>query len=140
MRNLKTFSQEPHFILKEHPKRLYQTFKANIIGQSNAFMAMLMIGVGFKLSGEKEQRSAIARILIVRYSVAAVLACVCYFLLPLGLEYRQALTLLCFGPIASAVPAFTSDIKGDVGLSSAVNSFSIVISIFCIVGLLLVIL
>lgn len=113
---------------------------ANIIGQSNAFMAMLMIGVGFKLSGEREQRSAIARILIVRYSVAAVLACVCYFLLPLGLEYRQALTLLCFGPIASAVPAFTSDIKGDVGLSSAVNSFSIVISIFCIVGLLLVIL
>ena len=50
------------------------------------------------------------------------------------------LTLLCFGPIASAVPSFTSDIKGDVGLSSAVNSFSIVISIFCIVGLLLVIL
>ena len=113
---------------------------ANIIGQSNAFMAMLMIGVGFKLSGEPEQRSAIARILIVRYGVAAVLACVCYFVLPLALEHRQALTLLCFGPIASAVPAFTADIKGDVGLSSAVNSFSIVISIGCIVGLLLIML
>lgn len=113
---------------------------ATIIGQSNAFLAMLMIGVGFKLSGEKEQRSAIARILIVRYGVAAVLAFICYFVLPLQLEFRQALTLLCFGPIASAVPAFTGNIGGDIGLSSAANSFSIVISIGCIVGLLLIML
>lgn len=113
---------------------------AGIIAQSNAFLAMLMIGVGFKLSGDASQRGDIARILIVRYGVAAVLACISYFVLPLPLEFRQALTLLCFGPIASAVPAFTGDIGGDVGLSSAVNSFSIVISIGCIVALLLIML
>ena len=113
---------------------------ANIIGQANAFTAMLMIGVGFKLSGDATQRSAIVRILTVRYGVAAVLASICYFVLPLQLEFRQALTLLCFGPIASAVPAFTGDIGGDIGLSSAVNSLSIVISIGCIVALLLIML
>ena len=34
-----------------------------IIGGANAFLAMLMIGVGFKLSGEKSQRGTIVRIL-----------------------------------------------------------------------------
>ena len=36
------------------------------------------------------------------------------------------------------VRAFTKDLGGDAGLSSALNSISIVISIFCMVGLLLV--
>jgi hypothetical protein len=41
-----------------------------------------------------------------------------------------------FSPIASAAPAFTGDLKGDVGLSSAINSISIVCSIVIIVSLL----
>lgn len=113
---------------------------AQIIGNANAFMAMLMIGVGFKLSGDKEQMGTIVRILALRYSVAVLLALGCYFLLPLPLEVRQALTVLVFSPIASAAPAFTSDMGGDVGLSSAVNSISIVCSIVCIVIVLAVVL
>lgn len=113
---------------------------AGIIGNANAFMAMLMIGVGFRLSGDRKQIGTIVRILAVRYGIAVVLALGCFFLLPLGLEYRQALTILVFSPIASAAPAFTADLKGDIGLSSAVNSFSILISIVCIVGVLLLIL
>ena len=113
---------------------------AGIIADGNAFMAMLMIGVGFKLSGDKSQLGAMAKILGIRYGVAAVLSCVFYFLLPLPLEYRQTLAILVFAPVASAAPAFTGDLKGDIGLSSAVNSMSILISICCIVGAIAVVL
>ncbi len=113
---------------------------AGIIGNANAFVAMLMIGVGFKLSGDMSQKKSIIRILAARYSVAAVISAACYFLLPFSLEVRTALAILPFSPIGSAAPAFTKDLGGDTGLASAVNSISIVISIFCIVGLLLVLL
>lgn len=110
---------------------------AGIIGNANAFVAMLMIGVGFKLSGDMSQKKSIIRILTVRYSVAAVISAACYFLLPFSVEVRSALAILPFSPIGSAAPAFTKDLGGDTGLASAVNSISIVISIVCIVGLLL---
>ena len=111
-----------------------------IIANGNAFMAMLMIGVGFKLSGNREQIGKIVKILSARYTISIVLALAFYFLLPFPLEYRQALVILCFSPIASAAPAFTGDLKGDVGLASAVNSISIVVSIVLIVAVLLLIL
>lgn len=113
---------------------------AGIIADGNAFMAMLMIGVGFKLSGDRSQMGTIIRILSVRYAVAAVLSAAFYFLLPMPLEYRQTLAILVFAPIASAAPAFTADLKGDIGLSSAVNSMSILISICCIVGVVALVL
>jgi predicted permease len=113
---------------------------AQIIANGNAFIAMLMIGVGFKLSGDKSQAKDIVRILGIRYGVSVLIALGCYFLLPFELEVRQALVILAFSPIASAAPAFTEELKGDVGLSSAVNSISILCSIVCIVLLLLIML
>ena len=113
---------------------------AGIIGNANAFLAMLMIGVGFKLSGEKSQTGSIVKILSVRYTIAAVLALCYYFLLPFGLEVRQTLVILAFAPIGTAVPVFTAQLDGDAGLSSAINSIAIVISIVIIVALLLVML
>lgn len=113
---------------------------AGIISNANAFLAMLMLGVGFKLSGDKSQLRRIAKILTVRYSLALVFALLCFFLLPVELEYRQALALTLFSPIASAAPAFTAEMKEDAGLASAVNSISILVSIVCIVVLLLIML
>ena len=113
---------------------------AGIISGGNAFLAMLMIGVGFRLSGDRAQIGHIAKILVIRYALAVALAVSCFFFLPLALEYRQALALLAFSPIGSAVPAFTEELKGDVGLSSAINSMSILISIVCIVVVLVLVL
>lgn len=113
---------------------------AGIISGANAFMAMLMIGVGFRICVDREQLGSMLRILSVRYAVAAILALVCYFVLPFDLQIRQTLVILVFAPIASAVPAFTEELGGNIGLSSAVNSISIVISIVIIVTLLTVIL
>ena len=113
---------------------------AGIVGSGNAFLAMLMIGVGFNLSGDKSQFGSIARVLSVRYGLAAILALIFYFVLPFELEVRQALVILAFSPIGSAVPVFTAELKGDVGLSSAINSIAILISIVIIVVLLIVML
>jgi len=114
---------------------------AGIGSNANAFMAMLMIGVGFKLElGNKHQVGTIAKLLSIRYGLATVFALLFYFVLPFALEVRQALVILAFSPIGSAVPGFTEQLKGDVGLSSALNSFAMVISITITVILLLVML
>ena len=115
------------------------TSLAGIVGNANAFMAMFMIGVGFKLAADKTQIGKIAKILAIRFSVAIILATAFYFLLPFSMEIRKTLMILVFSPIGAAVPAFTGEMKGDVGLSSAVNSLSIICSIVFMVSLLILI-
>ena len=113
---------------------------AGIVGSANPFLAMFMIGVGFKLQGAPGQTDKIMRILLLRYGLAIPLALLCWFVLPFDLQVRQALVILVFSPIGSAVPPFTAELKGDVGLSSAVNSIAILIGIAINVVLLSVIL
>lgn len=111
---------------------------AEIIKNASTFIAMLMIGVGFELKADKKQLGQIAKIVAVRYSLAAVFAAVFYFLLPFSLEIRQTLVLLAFSPISSSVPAFTNELGGDVGTSSAVNSVCILFSIVFMTVLMVV--
>ncbi len=111
---------------------------AGIAGSANSFMAMLMLGVGFELSLERRYLSKIGKILLLRYSLSAVLALVFYFFLPFPLEIRQVLTAIAFGPICSAAVPYTGKLGGDVGLSGAINSCSIVISIVLITASLMV--
>jgi predicted permease len=113
---------------------------ARIIANANVFLAMLMIGVGFKTDMDFSQIGTIVRVLAVRYGVATILALCFFFLLPFSLEIRQALVILSFAPIGSAVPGFTAELKGDVGLSCTINSLAIIISIVIIVSLLVVML
>ena len=111
-----------------------------IVGSANPFLAMFMIGVGFRLGGKPGQIGKIVRLLSLRYGVSIILALLCWFVLPFDVEVRQALVILVFSPIGSAVPPFTAELKGDVGLSSAVNSIAILISIAINVVLLNIIL
>ena len=110
---------------------------AGIIANANAFLAMLMIGVGFKLSLEKSKLNRIFRALLIRYSIAAALALCYWFLLPFDRLIRLTLVILAVSPIGSAVPGFTDDLGGDVGLSCNITSLTILISIITIVTLLL---
>lgn len=113
---------------------------ANIISSSNAFCAMLMIGVGFQLKADKKQLKYVAGIVALRFGVGLAVAAAFYFLLPFSLEVRQALALLAVSPISSAVPGFTRELGEDTGLSSAINSLCIVVSIVLMVTLLSVML
>jgi len=111
-----------------------------VIANANAFLAMFMLGVGFKLSGDFKQLGIIVKVLSIRYGLSALMAVAVYFLLPFDLEVRQTLVILLFSPISSIVPAFTGDMGEDVGLSSAINSISIICSIVIIITLLSVML
>lgn len=113
---------------------------ADTIRGANTFIAMLMIGVGFKLEINKTQIFQIMKLVLIRYTVAAVFASLFYFVLPFELEIRQTLVLLAFSPIGAAVPAFTAEMKGDYGLSSAVNSICILCSIIFMTALMLIML
>lgn len=110
---------------------------AEIIGNANAFLAMLMIGIGFRLEADRTQLGRIVKHLAVRYGVAAILALLFWFALPLDVSVRQVLVLLVFSPIGSAAPAYTAELKNDVGLASAINSIAIVISIVIMVTLMI---
>lgn len=107
-----------------------------IAANANVFLSLLMIGVGFRLAGERSQVRYILRFLAARYSVAVVLAVVCWFLLPFDAEIRRTLVVLLFAPVASANLPFTREMEGDVGLASAMSSVSIACSIVIIVALL----
>ena len=122
-------------LLKLMPPRPVMEF-ASIIGSANAFLAMLMIGVGFRLELDRAHLGRIARILSVRYGFAVLAALLCWFVLPFSLDVRQALVLLVFSPTASASPGWTRELDGDVGLASALGSVSIVCSIVIILTLL----
>lgn len=111
-----------------------------IIANANAFLAMFMLGVGFNLTGDFTQIGTIIRVLSLRYGLSAIMAAAVFFLLPFDHEVRSTLVILLFSPISAIVPAFTGDLGEDVGLSSAINSMSIVCSIVIIVVLLSVLL
>ena len=113
---------------------------AEILGGGNACLAMLMIGVGIKISADRSKVGTMVKILSARFGVALILALCYYYLLPFSLEIRQTLVILAFSPIGSMSPVFTAELEEDVGLSSTINSIAIVISIVIIVSLLTVML
>ena len=107
---------------------------------ANAFTAMLMIGVGFKLNIKKDGISHVIRILFTRYAVTISFAAIAFFCLPFPLQIRQALVLAFLSPIASACPAYTDALGEDYELSSPINSISMLISIGLITAALIVML
>lgn len=113
---------------------------AELMGKANPFLAMFMIGIGFELSADKANLGTLVRLLFVRYGIAIAAAAACFLFLPLPLESRQALVLLMVGPVSSAATIFTGELGNDVGLSSAFNSMSIIISLVLMIGALMIIL
>lgn len=113
---------------------------AETAGGANAFLALLMIGIGFEVRADKEKIWKIVKFLAVRYSMALAFSLALFFLMPFELEVRQALAIVAFGPVSSVSPAFTGKIGGDVELSSAINSLTIVTSIITITIALIVVL
>ena len=116
------------------------TAYAGTVGNANAFLALLMIGIGFEIHMERQKLARILRILLMRYGMGIGFAMAAYWLLPYQLEVRQALALIALGPVSSVAPAFTGKLNGDVELASAVNSLSIVVSIVMITGALMILL
>lgn len=110
---------------------------AETAGGANAFLAMLMIGVGFEIHLDKSRLKRLAQNLLVRFGLSALLSAALYFFTPFPLAARQLLAIIVFSPIASASPAFTGQLGGDIELASTVNSLSIVIGMSIMTGLIM---
>jgi hypothetical protein len=105
--------------------------------KANPFIAMLMVGVGFKLKINRESLAHIFRILSVRYLVTIGLAVLSYMVLPFALETRQALVLAFLSPMANSDVAYTSELGEDYEMASTINSISMLLSIGLITTALL---
>ncbi len=110
---------------------------ASMVGSANAFLCMILIGVGFEIRLERRDLGVIARILATRYALAAVLALAVWFLLPFPEDIRKALMLLVFAPIPAICLIFTRRIGGNVGLSGTLSSLTILVSVLCMTVLML---
>lgn len=110
------------------------------VANANAFLAMLMIGVGFELGGDKSQMKTICKMVTLRYGIALVFASLFYFCLPFSGEIRSTLVFLAFSPVGASAPIFTALLGEDEGLASAINSICILISVIMNVILITVLL
>ncbi|MBQ4652438.1 MAG: hypothetical protein IJB78_06960 [Oscillospiraceae bacterium] len=99
------------------------------LASANPFVAMLTLGLMFRLELKREYLGQIFKILLLRISIGTACALAFYFLLPFEAVVRQALVLISFAPISAVAPAFTGMCGGDQGLASAVNSVTIICSL-----------
>ncbi len=113
---------------------------ADTVGGANAFLAMLMIGVGFEIRADREKIRTMIRLLSVRLATGLSLALGFFFLLPFPLEVRQAVCICVVGPVGSVAPAFVGRLNGDVELASAINSLSILMGVVTTTAALLIML
>lgn len=113
---------------------------ADTAGNANAFLALLMLGIGFEIRLEKEKLNQIVSVLAIRYGLAIIMAFAFYYFLPFEIDVRCALAIVSLGPVSSVAPAFTSALHGDVETASAINSLSIIISTIAITIALIILL
>lgn len=109
---------------------------ADIISGGNAFCAMLMIGVGFKVDATREQLGCVFKILGLRYGIGILVAAAFLLWLPFQEDVRVALALLAVSPMGSAIPGFTRELGEDAGVSCNIGSLSIICGIVLMVTIL----
>lgn len=108
-----------------------------IVGNANTFLSMLMLGIGFEFHFKTEYMNNLAYYIGIRLLLSLAMALCFYFLLPFDYEIRKTLIILAFAPVSTWCPVYSQSTGGDVALSSAITSFSILVSV-TIMTLLLV--
>lgn len=102
---------------------------ASIIGSSNTFLAMFMIGLALEFNFENGHAKKLTKYMLVRYVPALIIVVALSFIAFIPDEIKHGLSLLVMAPIAGSAPIFTGLIGNDVELSAQVNSLSIITSI-----------
>ena len=108
------------------------------VGNANTFLSLCMIGLGLELSMTKEQAGSVFKVVGARFFVSAVLSVLLYRFAPFGDEIRRTLAILMFAPVSGLGVAYTSLMDGDVKLSCAVNSVSIIVGIVSLTGAIMI--
>ena len=104
----------------------------SLVANANGPIAMFMIGLLLEPTFDKNVTKKVLNVILIRYSLAAILGLIIFNTFPFSYEIRKAAVIVLFSPISSASPSFTLDLNGNTSLASTVNSISIMVSIILI--------
>ncbi len=99
-----------------------------VVGNSNAFLAMLCIGILFQFKLNKDQWKIVGKLLGLRISVLVILSLIVYFFIPLPSDIKIAICVVLMAPCAGAAPALTESSGADGTIAAVINSISIPLS------------
>lgn len=98
------------------------------MGNANAFLAMLCIGILFQFKLKKEDWKIVFKVLSLRVVVCSLISMFIYFIIPLPSDIKIALCVLLMAPCAGAAPALTESSGADGSIAAVINSISIPLS------------
>lgn len=110
---------------------------AGMIGQANAFLAMLLIGILFEPKINKSELKDMAGVFMLRLALGIAFALLIYNFLPIPLMYRQILAIIVFSPILSVAPIYTERCGYNRSVAAVLNSFMLPFSMVVMTLLLI---
>ena len=102
---------------------------ASVMGNANAFLAMLSIGILFELNLEKKNLRDMVKFFVLRYGTIVLIMAGVILFIPFSQDIRQAICVLLMAPVASIAPLLTMNAGGDGAKAAQINSVSILIGI-----------
>ena len=110
---------------------------AGMIGQANAFLAMLLIGILFEPKINKSELKDMTGVFLLRMALGIAFALLIYYFLPVPLMYRQILAIIVFSPILSVAPIYTERCGYNRSVAAVLNSFMLPFSMVVMTILLI---
>ena len=102
---------------------------ASVMGNANAFLAMLSIGILFELKLDRKNLREMVKFFALRYGTILVIMAGVILFIPFSPDIRQAICVLLAAPVASIAPLLTQNAGGDGAKAAQVNSVSILLGI-----------
>lgn len=102
---------------------------ASVMGNANAFLAMLSIGILFELNLDKKNLWDMVKFFALRYVTIVIIMIAVILFIPFSPDIRQAICVLLAAPVASIAPLLTQNAGGDGAKAAQVNSVSILLGI-----------
>ena len=100
---------------------------ASVMGNANAFLAMLSIGILFELNLDKKNLWDMVKFFALRYVTIVIIMIAVILFIPFSPDIRQAICVLLMAPVASIAPLLTQNAGGDGAKAAQVNSVSIML-------------
>jgi predicted permease len=110
---------------------------AGMIGQANAFVAMLLIGILFEPKFNRAELKDMLGVFTLRMILGVVFALCIYYFLPIPLMYRQILAVIVFSPILSVAPIYTERCGYNRSVAAVLNSLMLPFSMIVMTILLM---
>ena len=100
---------------------------ASVMGNANAFLAMLSIGILFELKLDRKNLWEMVKFFALRYGTILVIMAGIILFIPFSPDIRQAICVLLAAPVASIAPLLTQNAGGDGAKAAQINSVSILL-------------